>query len=201
MYRFHDHVPNYDIPLKDDIPCLEYDFAVFCHMLKENINFPFPSYLEDFSKCVDYYRKRVEQLKPAAFPAGTRVYIIDNRLNFIFASIDSAGTTANFFSQYGKHGRHLEDYTFGDEFHTSHPLVTPMECNRNAFLQIVQTYDTLPIDELNMPSILIYQEDRLEKYRNISIFQACMLMEKFRDQNLVDWDLLVRQVGVDYTSF
>lgn len=57
MYKYEKHIPNYDIPLKSELPCLEYDIAVYCDCLKKVISVPFPEYLHEFNECVEYHSK------------------------------------------------------------------------------------------------------------------------------------------------
>lgn len=198
MYRFHNNSPVHDIPFKTEIPCMEYDFAVFCKRLKETISIPLPLYMEEFKSFLDYYPTQVKKLKPSRFPDGTRIYIIDNRLNFIFATIDNSGSIRRFFRHYAQHGRHLEDYTFGDENTATTPLDSPGKRNYAAQLKIKKEYDTLPLDELTMPAVLFFEQEFLKYYHPISFFQACSLMEKYRSENYIDWNALVDQLNADY---
>lgn len=198
MYRFHNNSPIYDIPFKEEIPCLEYDFAVFCKKLKNMVAISLPLYMQEFRSFLDYYPKQVKKLKPKSFPTGKRIYIVDNRLNFIFATIDNDGSIDRFFRHYAQHGFHSEDYTFGDENTATVPLDSPCERNLNALREIKKKYDTLPIDELTLPAILIFDQDSLKMYHSISFFQACSLMEKYRSVNYVDWEALAAQLDKDY---
>lgn len=199
MYRFHNNSPVYDIPFKTEIPCMEYDFAVYCDNLKKVITIPLPFYMEEFKRFLDYYPKQVKKLKPSHFPDGKRIYIVDNRLNFIFATIDTVGTINQFFRHYGKHGFHAEDYTYGDEETAQTPLASLLSYNYDALMEIKMQYDTIPLDEMTLPAILIFDQDRFELHRNISFFQACTLMEKYRSQNYIDWKALVKQLKIDYS--
>lgn len=198
MYRFHNNSPVYDIPFKTEIPCMEYDFAVYCQKLQTMVSIPLPLYMEEFRSFLDYYPKQIKKLKPKTFPIGKRIYIVDNRLNFIFATIDNNGSTNRFFRHYAQHGRHSEDYTFGDENTATTPLDSPGKRNFNAQLEIRREYDMLPLDELTMPAVLIFDQYSLEMYHPISFFQACSLMEKFRSVNYIDWNALSAQLDADY---
>lgn len=198
MYRFHNNSPVYDIPFKTEIPCMEYDFAVYCHKLKTMVSIPLPLYMEEFRSFLDYYPKQIKKLKPKTFPVGKRIYIVDNRLNFIFATIDTTGDINKFFRHYGKHGLHMEDYSYGSEETANTSIDSLRSCNKDALMQFKIEYDALPLDELTLPTILILDQDRLEEYRNISFFQSCTLMEKYRSENYIDWHALVDQLDVDY---
>lgn len=198
MYRFHNNSPVYDIPFKTTIPCLEYDFAVYCKFLKTCIAIPLPIYMEEFRSFIEYYPKQIKKLKPARFPSGKRIYIMDNRLNFIFATIDKTGNVKRFFYGYARHGLHAEDYTFGSEDTASTPIETLGYRNYDALMKIRSEYDTLPLDEITMPSILIFDQDRLETHHKISFFQACTLMEKYRAINYIDWPALAAQTKTEY---
>ena len=194
MYKFQNHIPDYDIPLKSEIPCIKYDVSVFCDHLKYVIEIPYPSYLKDFYEVVNHFAGQVKSSKPKSFPNGFRVYIMDYRLNILFATIDLTGKIATFFSKYGYNARLIDDHYYGDGslIRAMFPVASEL---------IAVKYGFIPAEELARSTILIFKNEILEEKRLISQYQVSLLMEKYRSKNLVDWKELVRQNKEDFPYF
>ena len=105
---------NYELSSKQTLPCFRYDLAVYCDCLKQVISVPLPPYLEDLSKRLDAYAKQIKRCRPAMFPEAYRVYLVDYRLNFLFAAYDETGEIATYFSKFGTFGHRLTDAYYGD---------------------------------------------------------------------------------------
>ena len=88
MYKFNQHMSSYEVPLKQDLPCLKYDVSCYCELLLSVLPCSLPDYLSTFEKCLRRLARQKKSLKPTSFPTGYRVYIIDYRLNILFASLD-----------------------------------------------------------------------------------------------------------------
>ena len=198
MHKFENYIPEYDIPLKSVLPCLEYDVAVFCDCLKWIIPMPLPKYLRKFSECLIYYSNRVDELKPDTFPEAYRVYIMDYRLNILFAALDTTGKIATYFSKYGKYAHDIEDYCYGDGELIGDAIFPQMSYDSKSLLSFEKRYGFMPVDELSMASALVFQNEELLERRQISQFQTALLMEKFRSKNLIDWKSLVSRAKEDF---
>lgn len=85
MYKFNQHMSSYEVPLKQDLPCLKYDVSCYCELLLSVLPCSLPDYLSTFEKCLRRLARQKKSLKPTSFPTEYRVYIIDYRLNILFA--------------------------------------------------------------------------------------------------------------------
>lgn len=198
MYKFEHHMPTYTIPLKQELPCLEYDIAVYCDCLKSVISLPFPKYLSNYSECVNYHAKRIKTLKPKVFPDSYRVYIVDYRLNILFATLDLNGKIATYFSKYGKFGHDIEDYYYGDGEYIGDVTLSNFQHNNQQIKIFSSKYGFLPIEEFSMAAALVYDGAELVERRSLSQFQTILLMEKYKSKNLVDWKAIVSGVKNDF---
>lgn len=184
-------VYDYELPLKQPLPCFHYDLAVYCDCLKKVISAPIPSYLEELSNLVDSYAKQIKKCKPKEFPEAYRVYLVDYRLNFLFAAYDVTGEIATYFSKYGKFAHRITDAYYGDGELIGD--VPPMgSYNVEEMLNFMLNYGFLPVEEIAAPAALVYDHDQLVERRILSQYQLCLLMEKFRSKNLVDWNRLIQ---------
>lgn len=182
---------NYELSTKQPLPCFRYDLAVYCDCLKQVISAPLPPYLEELSKQLDAYAKQIKRCLPAMFPEAYRVYLVDYRLNFLFAAYDETGEIATYFSKYGKFGRKLTDAYYGDGALIGDVLLTG-EYDTEEMIDFMDHYGFLPVEELASPAALVYDREQLVERRILSQYQLCLLMEKFRSKNLIDWTCNVR---------
>lgn len=182
-----------NLPLKEDIPCLEYDYATFCKKLSEVIPPFLPPYLKNYQERLVYYSGNVETLRPASFPNAYRVYIVDSRLNILFAALDPTGKLATYFSKYVHASHTMEDYNFGDgsESGSQRLCTSGFNYDTNQLITFSKKYGFLPIEEMSLASSLIYDGDKLEELRLLSQYQVQLLTEKFHSKNLVDWKILI----------
>ena len=77
MYQFD--IFDVNIPLKQPLPCLHYDFATYCNCLKQIIPAPLPEYLLDLSDVLEDYSKQIKRCRPKSFP---KEYIIETLFCF-----------------------------------------------------------------------------------------------------------------------
>ena len=70
--------------------------------------------------------------------------------------------------------------------------------NFDEMMSFMYNYGFLPVEELAAPAALVYEQDRLVERRILSQYQLCLLMEKFREENLVDWVRLIQDAQEDY---
>lgn len=64
--------------------------------------------------------------------------------------------------------------------------------NVEEMLNFMLNYGFLPVEEIAAPAALVYDHDQLVERRILSQYQLCLLMEKFRSKNLVDWNRLIQ---------
>ncbi len=190
-------IRDYYLPSKQPLPYFHYDLAVYCDCLKQVIAAPMPPYLQELSDIVDAYAKQIKTCKPKEFPEAYRVYLVDYRLNFLFAAYDTTGSVATCFSKYGKCAHKLTDSYYGDG-----ELIGDVSImgtyNFDEMMSFMYNYGFLPVEELAAPAALVYEQDRLVERRILSQYQLCLLMEKFREENLVDWVRLIQDAQEDY---
>lgn len=182
---------SYDLPLKEPLPCFYYDLALYCDCLKQVITAPMPPYLRELSERVDAYASQAKKCKPKEFPEPYRVYLVDYRLNFLFACLDETGKIATYFSRYGKRAHDLTDAYYGDGSLIG-DVFPGGTYDLQEMLNFTLHYGFLPVEELAAPAALVYDNDQLVERRILSQYQLCLLMEKFRSKNLVDWKRLIR---------
>ncbi|MCM1304598.1 MAG: hypothetical protein NC305_13450 [Lachnospiraceae bacterium] len=181
------------VPLKSDMPCIDYDFSVFCDCMLGIIPCELPQYLSSYSERLKYYASLKDRLRPVSFPDAYRVYIIDYRLNVLFAALDASGKMATYFSKYGKYAHDLEYYYYGDGEKFGDVLIPSFAYDKNSMKRFLQSFGFLPIEELSMASALIFDGDELSDRRLLSQYQTQVLMEKYRNRNLVDWKNIIQQ--------
>lgn len=201
MYKFENGVPKYYLPFKKDFPWLDYDIAVYCDSFKKDVVVPTPQYLDSFGKCIDYYSRRIAEFTPKSFPDSYRIYIIDNRLNVLFAALDSSGEMATYFSKYGKFGHNFEDYNYGDGACFENFSKNGISYDSKKLLAFSNNYNFVPLEIFASASALVFDESKLVEQRLLSQFQTCLLLEKFKSENLVDWDALVQYIKDDVYFF
>ncbi len=208
MYRFN--IFDVDVPLKQPLPCLRYDFATYCNCLKQIIPAPFPEYLCELSDEIDDYSKQMKRCKPKFFPNAYRLYLIDYRLNILFAGLDTTGKMANCFCHYGKQAHRITDCYYGDgefigDFYAYREIGEDGEngevkfsYNASEMRSFVTKYGFLPIEELAAPASMIFAGEHLVDCRSISQYQLCLLLERFRSKNIVDWKQLIKNAKSYY---
>lgn len=189
-------ISDYFLPLKEPLPCFHYDLALYCDCLKQVIAAPMPLYLRELSERVDAYAAQVKKCKPKVFPEPYRVYLVDYRLNFLFAALDETGKIATYFSKYGKSAHKLTDAYYGDGSLIG-GFLPGGTYDLPEMLNFTLNYGFLPVEELAAPAALVYDNDQLVERRILSQYQLCLLLEKFRSKNLVDWKRLI-QDAKDY---
>ena len=179
-------IKDYYVPTKQPLPCLYYDLAVYCDTLKKILSMPLPEYLSELSDRLDSYAKQMKKCKPKEFPKAYRIYIMDYRLNLLFAGLDTTGKVATFFSKYGKFGHCITDSYYGDGSKIGDVLPWT-SYNFPEMMSFLVNYGFLPIEELAAPVALVFDGEELSDWRLLSQYQLCLLMERFSTKNLIDW--------------
>lgn len=187
------NIQDFGPPLKRPLPCFQYDIALFCQAFQRLVPPIFPEYLSELQKMIDAFAEQAPACCPKEFPLEYRVYLMDYRMNVLFAGLDKTGEIATCFSQYGKQAHKLTDAYFGDgslfdplRYSAKGSYYDPVEVG-----DMVLKYGFLPLEELASPIALVYCGDKLDETRMLSQLQLCVLMERFREENLVDWEKII----------
>lgn len=198
MYKFNRHMPSYEIPLKQPLPCLEYDVSCYCDLLLSIFPCPLPEYLETYEECLRHHANRRKQVTPSEFSNDLRIYIIDYRLNILFAALDSDGKIATGFSKYACQSSILEDYCYGDGEYIGGSLLPGEHYDTHSMADFSIKYGFLPIEELSMATALIFVGNHLDDRRPLSQFQTQVLMHRYRTKNLVDWNTIIKSISNEF---
>lgn len=194
-------------PLKQDLPLLRYDISLYCtQLLKETCNI-WPTYLENLHDRVMSYSTQMATLRPRKkeISPDIRIYILDHRLNLLFATLDSTGKIATFMSkfcaQYKKY--EAEQYYYGDGMDGQSPL-EPQDYVINGedvytadpyvLKSFSERYGFVPSELFAAPVLLIFQGASLAEIRRTTVEHCVLLMEKFHSKNLVDLKKIVNSV-------
>lgn len=200
MYRFNHTMLPYEIPTKEPLPCLEYDIACYCKLLLSTFPCKLPNYLESYEKCLKHNAKRLKQSKPSSFPNEFRIYLVDYRLNILFAALDPDGKIATGFSKYSCQSSIPEDYYYGNGEFIGGSLLPGEPYDAFSMSGFSSKYDFLPIEELSMASSLIFVGEHLDDRRPLSQFQTQVLMHRYRTKNLINWNAIVKNLSYDFPS-
>ena len=198
MYKFNQHMSSYEVPLKQDLPCLKYDVSCYCELLLSVLPCSLPDYLSTFEKCLRRLARQKKSLKPTSFPTEYRVYIIDYRLNILFASLDPDGRIATSFSKYPCNSKTMEDYYYGDGEFIGGSMLPGDPYDNTSMINFSSKYGFLPVEELSMASALVFVGDHIDERRCLSQFQTQVLMQRYRSKNFVDWKEIVKQISNDF---
>lgn len=102
------------LPMKNGIPCLEYDMAAAAQFLLPEVPNVVPAYLSGYFKNLRALADKSEALRPKKFPTGNRVYILDCRFNLLFAGIDQAPSWSVEMYDYAHEHRSQTRYHYGN---------------------------------------------------------------------------------------
>lgn len=187
-----------NIPLKQEIPYLKYDFSRYCQQLKEwLIVDELPDYLEQFHQTLNYNLEQTANSKPEEPPTEFRVYIIDSRLNILFANSDATRKISLFYYDYVKHYRNIQDYCFGNGRSGTIP-VSAIESDAEELTKFKNAYGYLPLEELCTSFLVIFDVDKNgDDHINIKFlttYQVQLLIEKFRSKNFIDWKKILKTI-------
>ncbi len=186
MVRYN--VKKFYVPMKKRFPTLPYDIAIHCRNLIDAHPYPFPSYLESFHEMLSAYAAQVDEVMPKRFPKGYRIYVIDQRLHVpLIIHDDEIGRIKDFCYDLAKGFRPMEEYIFGDgaKLEVAFDYSVFADPNAAAVGNFIQQYGFLPFEEFAMPTLLMFYKDEC-KVLMLSSWQVNLLMEKYREQNLVD---------------
>lgn len=170
----------FDVPLKDGVslPCLRYDIALYCREMDHVFPKEPPEYLCEYAARLKHHAIRGRDYRPDAFPEATRTYIFDNRMHALFAMLDETRDATRMMYDYAQGGFEIEDYIFGYG-------VEGIE--ESAHLErFVRQYQFVPNDFLAFNHLAFFFEDRFIAAAHLSTAQTVVLLERYREQNLVD---------------
>ncbi|MFI3230261.1 MAG: hypothetical protein R3Y29_01750 [bacterium] len=185
-----------NIPLKKEIPYLKYDFSRYCAKLKEGFIVELPEYLRSFNESLNYNISQLSKNIPKEPPSGYRIYIIDYRLNILFATIDPTGKIPTFCLAYSKQYHDITDYLFGNG-RTGKIPISYIECDEFQLDKFKNTFGYLPIEELCTNFVAIFDAENLTELRYLTPYQTQFLLEKYKTKNYIDWKQIVKNTIVD----
>lgn len=197
-------IENYAPPLKKELPLLQYDIALYCSKFCELTDNVWPDYLVNFREKVTSYSKQLKRLKPLKrdIPPDIRIYILDHRLNLLFAALDDTGRMATYFSQFCvqyKHGD-IEKHYYGDgaKAFDEHPFQQNGElCFRpdpQEIYEFNKLYGFVPSELFAAPTVLFFQGIELCRIDSTTMEHCVLLMEKFHSKNIVDIKSILQDV-------
>lgn len=185
---------GFDVPLKKPLPFLKYDMALYCENLKKRIIVEPPEYLRDYKKKINECINKYLCSKPSEPVDAFRIYIVDYRLNVLFAGLDTTGEIATFFSKFGKRGNEVEDWYCGDGeviggavvFDGSNGFIY----DKKSIKKFSDEYKFVPLEELSSAAVAIFDDDGLAEYLMLSQLQTTLLLQRYSCENLVDFKKL-----------
>lgn len=204
----HYGIEQFAPPLKQELPLLQYDIALYCNQFLKETCCVWPDYLNTLRDKVMSYATQLVTLKSRLRDVSPdiRIYILDHRLNLLFTALDSTGTIASYMSkfcaQYKKY--ESEQYYYGDGLNGESPLKPDLfELNGEEFYtpdpkelySFNQQYGFVPSELFAVPAVLLFQGDSLKEIRRTTTEHCVLLMEKFHSKNLVDLKAILK--GVD----
>lgn len=185
-YRLED----FELPIKRELPALHYDIATYCDCILKITERQFPPYLSELKQKMMDYAKQRKATHPRQFESFFRIYVVDHRLHIPVVLLDPEGSEANWCWKFAKHDREFEEYVYGDG-EIFGPDILQGRWNVQFLKSFIKQYGFAPIEELAMPSLLVFANESLEERRTLAPWQVnCMLM-KYRESNLVDWDAIL----------
>ncbi len=177
----------YDLPLKRELDTFQYDVATYCSCMKSVLGNVFPNYLSSLKDEIWKYASQKKLVRPTKYSNNIRIYIFDQRLRIPLVIEDTRGDVANYCWKLAKKCRTLDDYVYGDgekfDIFTLHgkrdtPLVK----------QFNKRYGFIPIEELALPSLVIFYKSKLDERLALSPWLVSFLLMKYQKENLVNWD-------------
>lgn len=170
----------FDVPLKEGavLPCLKYDIALYCREMDKAFPKNPPEYLSIYAANIKLRAVKAMDYRPDSFSEHIRVYIFDSRMRTLFAMLDQAKDDAWMMYDYAQGGFAIEDYFFG--FGTA-----GMEEGQN-LERFVMQYQFIPNDFLAFNHLALFFQDTFIASAHLSAFQTTILLERYREKNLVD---------------
>lgn len=187
-------------PTKQPLPCLEYDLAYYCDILLSKFPCKLPKYLSRYEKHLKTRARSLKRITPTEFPDELRVYLIDYRLNPLFAALDSDGKIATAFSKFSCRSSIPEDYYYGDGEFIGDSVFPGDPHDVLSLSNFSNRYGFLPIEELSMAAALVFEGSHLDDLRPLSQFQTQVLMHRYRTKNLIDWKTIIKNLSHEFPS-
>lgn len=176
------------LPMKNGIPCLEYDMAAAAQFLLPEVPNVVPAYLSGYFKNLRALADKSEALRPKKFPTGNRVYILDCRFNLLFAGIDQAPSWSVEMYDYAHQHRSQTRYHYGNG--------VSFESDSATMDAFVRQFGFLPNDYFAQNTIF-FLRDSHPVTEQLTTFQTMVLMKHYQEQNLVDWESLAARLPSD----
>lgn len=194
-------------PLKRELPLLQYDIALYCSQFCEWTDGVWPEYLHDFKEKTLSYSKQLKRLRPRKkdISPDIRIYILDHRLNLLFAALDDTGKMATYIScfcaQYKRHNIERHYYGDGSKAFDEYPCkIDGQLCFRPDPRQTSafnNQYGFVPSELFADPVVLFFQEDILTRVDSTTMEHCVLIMEKYHSKNLVDLKTIIRGIHLD----
>lgn len=170
----------FDVPLKEGavLPCLKYDIALYCRELAAALPKEPPEYLLEYAAKLQLHSVKARGYKPAEFPDCTRTYIFDGRMRTLFAMLDKTRDDTRMMYDYAQGSFEPEDYFFG--------FGTAGIEEGSRLERFVKEYQFIPNDFLAFNHLALFFRDTFIASAHLSAFQTTILLERYREKNLVD---------------
>lgn len=174
-------------PLKCECPSLEFDItSIIKNLFLGEEYYPFPERLQRIENIINFYN----DLNPVAssFDTAYRIYILDQRLNLIFACFTNQGDIPQFCDLLSRQYASSECYTFSN-------LTPSNKREADYIMRAVKKLEFTPYDSLNSPTLVIsYDANPIYRLFHLTHYQATLITEKFHEYNMVDWDTILSKI-------
>ena len=182
-------IPFYDFGqyIKGQPDYFAYDLALHCENWLRDVPTAPHNDIMDLYLQVRRYVIRKNGYRPDSFPAGSRVYVFDNRLRPLFATVDKSGRITQAVSdmvyQYA-----MEDSVLG--------ALDADFCKGSGQWDVQKTRDFLekhhflPSEMVVSSTMLICDGESVSQMGYMSQFYTHLLTTRFARENLVDWKAL-----------
>ncbi|BFH11118.1 hypothetical protein J6TS7_21580 [Paenibacillus dendritiformis] len=190
--NFEFMLDDFELPVKRELPALRYDIATYCDNVLKITKRQFPPYLSDLKQKMSDYAKQRKAARPQQFEPFFRIYVVDHRLHIPVALLDPDGSIANWCWKFAKYDRQFDEYVYGDGELIGPDLIQG-QWSIPILKNFIKQYGFAPIEELAMPSLLIFVNQHLDDVRTLAHWQVNYMLMKYRDSNLVDWEAILTE--------
>lgn len=190
---------SFHFSLKKPVASFEYDIATYCELLLSIIGKHFPPDLEYLQEEIEKRAAQKEQVRPDKFDDRLRVYVIGPRLDIPFVLVDQEGSIATWCHWFARANFSGEYFTYGNMSNLG-PIFPGQKWNEKLLQKFNEDFGFIPVEELGLPFLLIFNENKLDDRRPLALWQVCFLLSKFRTKNLVDWPNIVKYPRYRYVS-
>lgn len=189
---------EHDLYLKKEAPYLKYDMNVCIKSYIKLIgkkDFP-PDYKCLYEDLISYSKKKVK--KPKVFTHPYRYYITTNTFYILFIMYEVQSKHGPLLYDFAKSFFCLSDSPYGnfDDYHYG-KMYSSDGINEEYARKFRKENGFFPVDYLAMPQLLFFDNDHLITNRSISSWQLAIILEKYKNQNLVD----IKTMSNDYFQY